>query len=32
MLVDDNEFDQLMYKRIVDRSGLVDKLLQFTDP
>lgn len=32
MLVDDNEFDQLMYKRIVDRSGLVDTLLQFTDP
>lgn len=32
MLVDDNEFDQMMYKRIVDRSGLVGKLLQFTDP
>ncbi len=32
MLVDDNDFDQLMYKRIVDRSGLVDGLFQFTDP
>lgn len=32
MLVDDNEFDQMMYKRIVDRSGLVANLLQFTDP
>lgn len=32
MLVDDNEFDQMMYKRIVDRSGLVENLLQFTDP
>ena len=32
MLVDDNEFDQMMYKRIVDRSGVVANLLQFTDP
>lgn len=32
MLVDDSEFDQMMYKRIVDRSGIVDALLQFTDP
>lgn len=32
MLVDDNEFDQMMYKRIVDRSGLVGELLQFIDP
>lgn len=32
MLVDDNEFDQMMYKRIVNRSSLVDKLIQFTDP
>lgn len=32
MLVDDNEFDQMMYKRIVDRSGFVENLLQFTDP
>ncbi|MEO9827089.1 MAG: response regulator [Paracoccaceae bacterium] len=32
MLVDDNEFDQMMYKRIVDRSGLVENLLQFINP
>lgn len=32
MLVDDNEFDQMMYKRLVDRSGLVEKLTQFVDP
>ncbi|MFK7876813.1 MAG: response regulator [Paracoccaceae bacterium] len=29
MLVDDNDFDQVMYKRIIGRSGLVDTLLQF---
>ena len=32
MLVDDNEFDQMMYKRLVDRSGLVEKLTQFVAP
>lgn len=32
MLVDDSEFDQMMYKRIIDRSGIVGSTLQFTDP
>jgi len=29
MLIDDNKVDQMMYKRIVDKSGLVDSFLQF---
>lgn len=31
MMIDDNAIDQMMYKRIVDRSGLVANLIQFTD-
>lgn len=31
MLIDDNTFDQQMYARIINRSDLVNSLLQFTD-
>ena len=31
MMIDDNAIDQMMYKRIVSRSNLVDHLIQFTD-
>ena len=32
MIVDDNSFDQMMYKRIVSKSNRVITLLQYTDP
>ena len=31
MIIDDNSFDQMMYKRIVSRSDQVWSLIQFTD-
>lgn len=31
MMIDDNEVDQMLYKRIVGRSGLVGELLNFLD-
>lgn len=31
MLVDNNAYDQRMYARIIQRSGLVDSFTQFTD-
>lgn len=30
MLIDDEEFDQRQYKRVLTRSGLVETVLQFT--
>ncbi len=30
MIIDDESFDQKMYKRIIDRSGLVEKTLSFS--
>lgn len=30
MIIDDEAFDQKMYRRIIDRSGLVQKTLSFT--
>lgn len=32
MLIDDSSFDQMVYKRICDKSGLVQTLVQFLDP
>lgn len=32
MIVDDNAFDQSLYARITKRSGLVESLIQFTNP
>ncbi len=32
MLIDDDPVDQLLHRRIVERSGLVDEILQFRDP
>lgn len=32
VMIDDNEVDQMIYRRIVERSGLVAELMQFTDP
>lgn len=29
LLIDDNELDQMLYKRIIERSGLVDQTLSF---
>ena len=31
MLIDDSSFDQMVYRRICDKSGLVRKLVQFVD-
>lgn len=31
LMIDDNTIDQMVYKRIVDRSQLVNDLVQFTD-
>lgn len=31
MLIDDSEVDQMIYRRIVQKSGLVRTLIQFTD-
>lgn len=31
MLIDDSTFDQMIYRRIAEKSGLVDKLLQYID-
>lgn len=31
MLIDDNNVDQMLYKRVIDRSGLVHHLEQFVD-
>lgn len=31
MLIDDSSFDQMVYKRIAEKSGLVRELLQFLD-
>jgi len=31
MMIDDNEVDQMLYKRIVSRSGLVGELVSFLD-
>ncbi|WP_157044668.1 response regulator [Roseobacter sp. GAI101] len=32
MLVDDDQVDQMMYKRVIDRSGLVRKIISFQYP
>lgn len=32
MLIDDSDFDQRMYKRVIARSGLVKTLVQYVDP
>lgn len=32
MIVDDSEFDQVLYKELIERSGLVDKLIQYYYP
>ena len=32
MVIDDNDLDQRLYKRIIDRSGVVARLTQFTNP
>ncbi|PUB10840.1 response regulator [Yoonia sediminilitoris] len=32
MMVDDNAVDQMLYRRIVERSGLVSNLFQYTSP
>ncbi|MEM6941864.1 MAG: response regulator [Pseudomonadota bacterium] len=31
MIIDDSTFDQMVYKRIIDKSGLVKELHQFLD-
>ncbi|KIN62154.1 Response regulator receiver protein [Sulfitobacter noctilucicola] len=31
MLIDDNSFDQMIYQRISQKSGMVGNLMQFTD-
>lgn len=31
MLIDDNDIDQMIYKRIATKSGLVQNLIQFVD-
>jgi len=30
MMIDDNQIDQMLYKRIIERSGLVEKLQSFS--
>ncbi len=32
MIVDDSEFDQVLYKELIERSGMVDKLIQYYYP
>lgn len=32
MILDDEEFDQKLYRRVLERSGLVEKTLSFTYP
>lgn len=32
MLIDDSTFDQMIYRRIAEKSGLVNTLLQYTNP
>lgn len=32
MILDDSEFDQVLYKELIERSGMVDKLVQYYYP
>lgn len=32
MILDDSEFDQVLYKELIERSGMVDKLIQYYYP
>ena len=29
MLIDDEKIDQMMYRRVIDRSGLIEKVIGF---